>query len=211
MVYCEFKILQVSRSPRPPHCHIACFLGFVSDIAVFVLKRDIKLQPTNLASWVCMFGHIHDVIICSKFHGNPFWGFMLPSSFYDCLYGSTNWFYISFRNWKLRQRRTWKLASGQSNTTYGHIATADAHVMSYNGRPFPPKLPLSMEDLDPHLTHDFMSPSESTTQTTSQSVQPFLHRHADTMRSHSVRILYNGMPLPSPLKIARSHGGLEPI
>jgi len=45
----------------------------------------------------------------------------------------------------------------------------------------------------------FLSPSESTTQTPSRSVQPFLHS-----TRQSVSILYNGPPLP--LKIAPSHG-----
>jgi len=49
-------------------------------------------------------------------------------------------------------------------------------LILYSGRPFPPKLPLPMGDLDPHLIYDSLGPSEPTTQTASRSVQPFLHR-----------------------------------
>jgi len=44
----------------------------------------------------------------------------------------------------------------------------------YNGRPFSPKLPLPMGDLDTHLTHGSLDPPDSSTQTASWSVQPFL-------------------------------------
>jgi len=67
----------------------------------------------------------------------------------------------------------------------------------------PPKLPLAMGDLDPHLIYGSMGPSESSTQMVSWSFQPFLHR-----RPQSVPILYNGTPLP--LLIAPSHGGSGP-
>jgi len=43
----------------------------------------------------------------------------------------------------------------------------------YNGCPFPSKLPLPMGDLDTHLTHDSLGPSEPTTRMASQSVQLF--------------------------------------
>ena len=46
----------------------------------------------------------------------------------------------------------------------------------YSGRPFPPKLPLLMGDLDPHVTSDSLGPHELTIQMASHSVQPFLHR-----------------------------------
>jgi len=54
----------------------------------------------------------------------------------------------------------------------------------------------------PHLIHDFLGPSEPTTQMASRWVQPFLHRWLQI-----VSILYNGMPL-FPLQIAPSHGGI---
>ena len=45
----------------------------------------------------------------------------------------------------------------------------------YNGTPLSPsKLPLPMGDLDPHLMHGSPGPPESSTQTASRSVQPFL-------------------------------------
>jgi len=45
----------------------------------------------------------------------------------------------------------------------------------YNGLPLPPsKLPICMEDLNPHLIHGSLIQPESTTQTASRSVQPFL-------------------------------------
>jgi len=66
----------------------------------------------------------------------------------------------------------------------------------YNGRPFPPKLPLPMGDLDPHLTHDSLGPSEPTTQTASWSAQPFSRRWPQ-----NVPRLYNGTPLPPPSKL----------
>jgi len=46
--------------------------------------------------------------------------------------------------------------------------------MLYNGRPFPPKLPLAMGDLDPHLIHGSLGPPKFSIQTASRSVQPFL-------------------------------------
>jgi len=63
------------------------------------------------------------------------------------------------------------------------------HVLSTNNYPFPY---VSV----PHLVHASLRPSESITQTTSQSVQPFLHRSWQ-----SVAILYSGPPLPSHLKL----------
>jgi len=52
-----------------------------------------------------------------------------------------------------------------------------------------------------HLIHASIGPLESSTQTVSQSIQPFLHSSWQ-----SVPILYN--ELPFPLKIAASHGGI---
>ena len=56
--------------------------------------------------------------------------------------------------------------------------------------------------MEPHPTHNSYGPSELTTQTASLSVQPSLNR-----RPYSVRIIYNGTPLP-PIKIALSHRGI---
>jgi len=60
----------------------------------------------------------------------------------------------------------------------------------YNGRPFPPKLPLPTGDLDHHLTHDSFSPAERTNQMASLLVQPFLHRRVSL---HFIM----GRPFPS--------------
>jgi len=52
----------------------------------------------------------------------------------------------------------------------------------------------------PHLIHAFLGPAESTSQTASRSVQPFLQR---------VPILYNGPPI-SPSKLLLRIGGYVP-
>jgi len=44
------------------------------------------------------------------------------------------------------------------------------------GNPFPQNFPFPWGNLDPHLTHGSLGPSEPTTQTASQSFHPFLHR-----------------------------------
>ena len=72
----------------------------------------------------------------------------------------------------------------------------------YNGRPFTPKVaPCHGATGPPNLIRGSLGQPESSTQTVSRSVQPFLHRWPQ-----SVHILYNGTPI-SPLKIAPSHGG----
>jgi len=63
--------------------------------------------------------------------------------------------------------------------------------ISYNGEPFPSKLPLPMGDLDPHLIHDSLGPSAPKTQTASRLFQPFLHSSLQ-----SVPVLYNWLPHP---------------
>ena len=65
----------------------------------------------------------------------------------------------------------------------------------------PPKLPLPMGYLDPHLTYGSQGPPESSTQTASRSVKPSLHR-----RPQSIPILYNGTPLAP--QNCPSHGGI---
>jgi len=85
---------------------------------------------------------------------------------------------------------------------------------TYNGLFFPPKLPLLMRYLESHLTRGSLGPPESSTQTASWSVQPFLHR-----RPQRIPILYNGTPLPPsklPLPIRDLdphliHGSLGPL
>jgi len=63
-------------------------------------------------------------------------------------------------------------------------------LILYNGRPYPPELPLPMRDLVPHPTHDSLGLYEPKTQTAPRSAQPFLHR-----RPQSAPILYNGSPI----------------
>jgi len=59
----------------------------------------------------------------------------------------------------------------------------------YNGTPLSPaKLPLPMGNLDSHLTHGSLGPPESSTQTASPSVQPFLQDSlVDRPTDHSTR------------------------
>ena len=52
--------------------------------------------------------------------------------------------------------------------------TAEHPCTAQWAAPFPPKLPLPMGDLDPHLIHASLGPPESSTQTAARSVQPFL-------------------------------------
>jgi len=62
----------------------------------------------------------------------------------------------------------------------------------YNRLPRPPQnCRFPWGDLDPHLIHGSLGPSESTTQTASRSLQPFFHSSPQ-----SVPILYNEPPLP---------------
>ena len=51
----------------------------------------------------------------------------------------------------------------------------------YNGRPYPPELPLPWGTWTSHVTHDAFGPYESTTQTAPRSVQPSLHRWLQTV------------------------------
>ena len=67
----------------------------------------------------------------------------------------------------------------------------------YNERPFPQNCPFAWGDLNSHLIHDSLFPCKHTTQTASQSVQPFLHKIPQ-----SVPILYNGPPVPPPSKFS---------
>jgi len=84
-----------------------------------------------------------------------------------------------------------------------HISRQKVPIL-YNGRPFPPNLPLLMGDLELHPTHDSLGPSEPTSQTVSRSVQLFLHRWPQ-----SLPIVYNGMLL-LPSKLPLPTGGSRP-
>jgi len=57
----------------------------------------------------------------------------------------------------------------------------------------------------PHITHGSSGSPKSSTETAPPSVQPFLHSSP-----HCVPILYNGLSLPPPHKIAASHGRSRP-
>jgi len=65
--------------------------------------------------------------------------------------------------------------------------------------PFPRKIASFRGDLDLHLMHDSLGPSELTTQVESRLVQSFLHSSPQ-----SVPILHSGPPLP--VKISHCHG-----
>jgi len=82
----------------------------------------------------------------------------------------------------------------------GHAQPArECHVLSLK------IAPLHRVILDPHLIRDFLDPPESSTQTASRLVQPFLHSWPQ-----NVPILYSRLGRPFPLKIAASCGGSGP-
>jgi len=81
--------------------------------------------------------------------------------------------------------------SKRHHDQFSCFRTSDRRVSLYNGRSLPPKLPLPMENLDPHLTHDSLGTSEPKTQTASRSVPSVLYRWP-----HSVPIFYNAMGTP---------------
>ena len=85
---------------------------------------------------------------------------------------------------------------------FSHLCTAQGRksLCFRMGGSFPQNCTFSWGDLDPHLNHDSLGQSKPTIQTASRSVQPFLHRWLQ-----SVPIVYNGSPIPPPLKIAHSH------
>ena len=64
--------------------------------------------------------------------------------------------------------------ANQSVQPFLHCSWQKVPIL-YNGRSFPPKLPLLMGDLDPHLTHGSLGPHESSAQMASRSVQQFSH------------------------------------
>jgi len=66
--------------------------------------------------------------------------------------------------------------------------------------PFPSKLPLPNVDLNPHPRRGSLGSLDSSSQTLSRSVQPFMHISPQTV---PIGLLYNG---PPSTKIAPSHG-----
>jgi len=75
----------------------------------------------------------------------------------------------------------------------------------YKPLPFPPKLPLPVEDLDLHLTHDSLGPSEPTTQMASRSVLLFFFAQMTAECPYTLQ-----WDAHFPFKIAPSHGGSGP-
>jgi len=93
-------------------------------------------------------------------------------------------------------------AKSIGSAVFAQLTTESPYTLQYV--PLAPKIAPFHGDLDPHLTHNFLGPSESITQTASRSVQPFLHRWP-----HSVPILCNGMPL-FPQNLISPWGDLDP-
>jgi len=101
------------------------------------------------------------------------------------------------------------------------LCTAHCRMSLYftMGAPFHSKLPLRMEDLDPHLIHDFSAPPEFTTQPASRSVHVFFQgsqpwqtdRPTDRKTDHAISVCINrphlrstAMPPKSKLKAPNS-------
>jgi len=80
------------------------------------------------------------------------------------------------------------------SAVFAHLTTESPYTLQW--APLFLIIVPSHEDLDRHLTHDSLGPSERTSPTASWSVQLFLHRWPQ-----SVPILYSGAPLPLPLPI----------
>jgi len=93
--------------------------------------------------------------------------------------------------------------ASRSVQLFSHMWPQSVPIL-YNGCPLSPKIAHSHGDLDPHIRHNRLNPSEPTDQTASLSVQPFLHRWLQ-----NVPILYNGTPL-SPSKLPIPMGGSGP-
>jgi len=102
----------------------------------------------------------------------------------------------------------WAILSPQSkrhHDRFSRFRTGDRRMSLYftTGRHFPSKLPFPMGDLEPHLTHDSLGPSEPTTQTTFWSVQPFCTD--DRRVSHTLQWVAH-----SPSKLPLPMGDLDP-
>jgi len=79
--------------------------------------------------------------------------------------GEYDWTHASFST----PKSTTQMAN-RSVQLFLHIS----HQIFYNWPPFPPNCPFPWGNLNRHLTHDSLGPSESSAQTASGSVQPFL-------------------------------------
>jgi len=75
-----------------------------------------------------------------------------------------------------------------------HSSRLGAPLYFTMGRPLPSKLPLLTGDLDPHITHDSLGPSDPIIQTAYRSIQSFLQgsllwqtdRQTDTPTDHAI-------------------------
>jgi len=87
-----------------------------------------------------------------------------------------------------------------------HFCTAHGRKSVYftMDAPFPKNCPFQWRDLDPHLTHGSLGPSEPITQTASRSVEPFFAQM-------TAELLYFTMGCPfSPQNCAFPWGDLDP-
>jgi len=81
--------------------------------------------------------------------------------------------------------------------------TAECRYTLQRAAPSPLQITPLYGDLDPHLTHDPLSPSEPTIQTASPSVQPFFA----PMTAECPYILQWDAPLPSNLPLFMGESG----
>jgi len=107
--------------------------------------------------------------------------------------------------WRIRLnlcflRSTWVHNPKWQIDRFRHFCTAHCRKSLYFT--IFPKIHPSHRDLDRHLIHDSLGPSEPINQTASRSAQPLLHRWLQ-----SVPILYNEMLIPT-LKNAHCHSGI---
>ena len=87
-----------------------------------------------------------------------------------------------------------------------HLCTAHDRQSLYFTMGLPsPEIAHSYGDLDSHLIHCSMGLPESTTQTSSRLVQPFLRSSR-----HSIPILYSGPLIPPPQNFPFPWGDLDP-
>jgi len=82
--------------------------------------------------------------------------------------GEYDWTCASFRSLKSTTQ-----TANRSVQPFLHISRQKLPIF-YNGRPYPPELLLPMGDLDPRAIHGSLILPESSTQTASRSLLPFL-------------------------------------
>jgi len=156
-------------------------------IIIIITSGQSNLTSDRIAATDRWFSRIHHMApMCP--HGE---GTLAPP-------GEYNWIYASFGSPESIIQMANRLVLPFLHSTRQKVP------ILYNGRPFPPKLPIPTGDLGPRLTHDSLGPSEPTNRTSSPSVQLFLHWWLQ-----SVPILYSGTPL-SPSKLPLPMGDLDP-